>query len=182
MNRRDLFRFGGMAAAAAGVALAMRPAEAEAATNFLWEGSGVYGVSVANLLTTQLNALANSNGNTLSTLGAAFQNTTGRVYADVEFVAGGTFSPGSGAFIELWLLRSLDGGSTYEDGSSSVAPGRAPDIVIPVEQGTSITPRNGASGLVLPPAFYKPLARNQTGIGLPSTGNIIRYALYTEQY
>lgn len=182
MNRRELFRFGGMAAAAAGVALAMRPTEAEAATNFLWEGAGTYGVSVANLLTTQLNALANSTGNVLSTLGGATQNTTGRIYADVEFVAGGTFSPTAGGFIELWLLRSLDGGSTYEDGSATVAPGRAPDIVIPVEAGTTITPRNGASGLVLPPAFFKPLARNQTGATLPASGNLIRFALYTEQF
>lgn len=182
MNRRDLFRFGGMAAAAAGVAMALRPTEADAATNFVWEGAGTYGVSVTNLLTTQLNALASSNGNTLSTLGGAFQNTTGRIYADVEFVAGGTFSPAAGAFIELWFLRSLDGGSTYEDGSASVAPSRAPDIVIPVTAGTTITPRNGAPGLVLPPAFYKPLARNQTNATLPTSGNLIRYALYTEQY
>lgn len=181
MNRRELFRYGGLAAVAAGVSMTLSP-PAQAATDFLWEGSGVYGVAVANLLTTQLNALASSTGNTLSTLGGAFQNTTGRIYADVEFAAGGTFSPTAGGFIELWFLRSLDGGSNYEDGSASVAPGRAPDIVIPVEAGTTITPRNGASGLILPPAFYKPLARNQTGATLPASGNIIRFALYSEQY
>lgn len=158
------------------------PKEAEAATDFLWEGAGSYGVSVANWLTTELNSLASSTGNTLSTLGAAFQNTAARVYTDIEFLAGGTFSPVAGGFIEVWLLRSLDGGTSYEDGSASVAPGRAPDIVIPVRGGTTITPRAGASGLILPPAYYKPIARNQTGATLPASGNLIRDALYSEQY
>lgn len=152
------------------------------ATNFLWEGAGSYGVSVANWLTTELNSLGSSAGNTLSTLGAAFQNTTSRIYADVEFLAGGTLSPATAGFMELWLLRSLDGGTSYEDGSASAAPGRAPDIVIPVRAGTTITPRAGASGLILPPAFYKPIARNQTGVTLPSSGNLIRFTLYSEQY
>lgn len=182
MNRRDIWKFGGLAAAAAAVALVNRPTPAEAATNFLWEGAGAYGVSVANWLTTELNALGNSSGNTLSTLGAAFQNTNARVFADVEFVAGGTYTPLAGGFIEVWMLRSLDGGTNYEDGSASVAPGRAPDIVLPVRAGTTITPRAGASGLIIPPGFYKALARNQTGATLPASGNLIRFAMYSEQY
>lgn len=151
-------------------------------TNFLWSGAGSYGLSVTNLLTTELNSLANSSGNTLSTLGAAFQNTGGWLYADVEFVAGGTYTPTANGFIELWLLRSLDGGANYEDGSATIAPGRLADIIIPVRAGTTITPRAGNSGLTLPPAWYKPLARNQTGPTLPSASNLIRLAGYTQQY
>lgn len=181
-DRRSLFKFGALAAAATAVAI-LPTEEAEAATDFLWEGAGAYGVAVANLLTTELNSLGSSTGNTLSTLGAAFQNTNARIYADVEFLAGGTFSPNSaGAFIELWMLRSLDGGSTYEDGGAAVAPGRAADIIIPVRTGTTITPRSGAAGLILPPGFYKPIARNQTAATLPASGNLIRFAMYSEQY
>ncbi len=181
IDRRNAFKLGAMAAA--GAAVAMLPQEAEAATDFLWEGAGSYGISVANWLTTELNSLASSGGgNTLSTLGQPFQNTTGRIFADVEFLAGGAFSPGSGSFLELWLLRSLDGGSTYEIGSASQAPGRSPDIVIPVPAGSSITPRSGASGLILPPAYYKPILRNQTNATLPSSGNLIRFTMYSQQY
>lgn len=150
-------------------------------TNFLWAGSGAYSVSVANWLTTELNALGASSANTLSTLGAAFQNTNSMVYADIEFVAGGTFTPTAGAFIELWLLRSLDG-TNYPDGSATVAPGRPPDATISVRAGTTITPRSDYPGLILPPGFYKPIARNQTNATLPATGNLIRFAMYTEQY
>jgi hypothetical protein len=97
-------------------------------------------------------------------------------------VAGGTFSPAAGAFVELWLLRSLDGGSNYEDGSSSVAPGRPADITMLVRSGTTITPRAGASGLRVHPAFSQPIARNQTGASFPASGNLVRWALYTIQY
>ena len=95
---------------------------------------------------------------------------------------GCTMTPVAPAFIELWLLRSLDGGTNYEDGSSSVAPGRPADIIIPVRAGTTITPRPGVSGLVLPPGWYKPIARNQTGPSLPASGNLIRFAAYSQQY
>ena len=180
IDRRNLFRFGALAGAAA--AAAILPKQAEAATDFLYEGSGSYGIAVANWLTTELNSLASSTGNTLSVLGAAFQNTTARNFADVEFVAGGAFSPTAAGFIELWLLRSLDGGTNYEDGSATVAPGRQPDIVIPVRAGTTITPRAGAQGLILPVGFYKPIARNQTGVALPAASNLIRFAAYSEQF
>ncbi len=150
--------------------------------NFLWTGAGVYAAGPTTWLSTELNALANSAANVLSTLGAAFQNTASWLYADVEFLAGGTTTPAAGAFLELWLLRSLDGGTNYEDGSATVAPGRPSDIIIPVRAGTTITPRAGASGLLLPPGFYKPILRNQTGVALAATANIIRFSAYSEQY
>jgi hypothetical protein len=149
------------------------------ATNFLWAGAGAYLSGPTNLLTTQLNALASGS---LTVAGTAIQNTGGYIYADVEFVAGGAYSPTAGAYVELWLLRSIDSGTNYEDGGTGVAPGRPADIVIPVRNGTTITPRAGASGLIVPPGFFKPLARQNTGATLPSTSNLIRYSLYTEQY
>lgn len=149
-------------------------------TNFLWSG---YLGSVANWLTTELNSLASSTGNTLSTLGGAFDNSTNLyIYGDVEFLAGGTLSPAAGAFVELWLLRSIDGGSAYEDGSATVAPARVADAIIPVRTGTTITPRAGLSGLIIPPGFYKPILRNQCGVTLPASGNLIRFRQYTEEY
>lgn len=34
----------------------------------------------------------------------------------------------------------------------------------------------------LPPGFFKPLLRNQSGVTLPASGNILSYSLYTIQY
>lgn len=147
---------------------------------FIWPG---YNAAAATWLTTELNSLANSAANVLSTLGGAFDNTsTGYVYCDVEFLTGGTLTPVAGAFVEVWLLRSLNGGTNYEDGSATVAPGRLPDAIIPVRAGTTITPRAGMSGIILPPGAYKPILRNQTGVALPASGNTLSFRPYSEQY
>lgn len=177
LSRRTLWKM-----AAAAPFILMFPRTSLAATNFLWEGAGSYGVGVANILTTELNSLASSSGNTLSTLGAAFQNTTGRLFSDGEFVAGGTLSPVAGAFGELWYLQSIDGGTNYEDGTASIAPGRFADLTIPVRAGTTITPRAGWSKWELAPSFMKPIFRNQLGVSLPAASNLVRHALYTIQY
>ncbi len=151
-------------------------------TNFLWSGSGTYATSPVNLLTTELNALAASSGNVLTAASAAIQNTVGYIYADIEFIAGGTYTPTANGFIEVWLLLSLNGGTNYEDGSAVIAPGRFSDFQLAIRAGTTITPRSIVRGVVLPPAFYKVIARNQTGATLPATGNILRFTTYSEQY
>lgn len=169
-------------AGASAASLGLVPVTGYAATNFLWSGAGSYNAGRTTWLSTELNALGNNSGNTLSTLGGAFQNTSSWIYYDVEFLSGGTVSPAAGAFIELWHLRSLDGGTNYEDGSASVAPGRPADITIQPRAGTTITPRSGANRGVLPPAFYKPIARNQMGVSMAATSNVISFSAYTEQY
>lgn len=139
-------------------------------------------------MTTELNALANSSTTTLaiSSVGGMSgifgqSQTAGAVYADAEYAAGGTASPLAGGFIELWLLRSLDG-TNFEDGTAAIPPARPADLIIPVRDGTAITPRAGASGLVLPPFSWKALVRNQTGVALPATGNKISLTAYSLQY
>src|SRR3954466_11761048 len=100
LSRRRLLRLGlGLAP------LILLPHGARAATNFLWSGAGVYNAGPTNWLTTELNSLANSTANVLSTLGAAFQNTSSWIFADPEFLAGGTLTPTAGAIVELWCLR-----------------------------------------------------------------------------
>ncbi len=151
-------------------------------TPFLWD-AGAYTGARANYLTTELNALAVSAANVLSTLGAAFNqtNTIAHIYADAEFLAGVTFTPLASGFLELWLLRSLDASAfNYEDGSATIAPGRPADLIIPVRAGTTITPRSGRAGLIMPPGNFKPILRNQSGATLPATGNILSLAFYRE--
>lgn len=133
-----------------------------------------------SILTTQLNSLANSAANVLSTSNTGL-TAGGYIYADMEFVSGGAITPVAGAFVEVWLLRSIDG-TNYEDGSSTAAPGRAADAVIPVRSASTITPRAGIPGVILPVSTFAAIARNQTGVTLAASGNIVRYSRYTEQY
>ncbi len=143
-----------------------------------WAGSGSYLTSPVIALSTELTALASSSGDTLA-VSAPFANSQGAVWADIEFIAGGTCSPGTDAFLEVWILRSLDGGLTFEDGSASVAPARGPDATIEINEGTAITPHALYPGVMLPPGTFKVALRNQTGVALPAS-SVVRFAVYSE--
>ena len=88
--------------------------------NFTHSG---YAAAAFNALTTELNSLVVTAG-TQSTLGAEIDNSTNKyLLAEAEFLAGGTYTPTANGYIELWLLRAMDG-TNYEDGSSSIVPAR----------------------------------------------------------
>lgn len=146
--------------------------------NILWAvGTSGY-LANTNGLTTELNALGVGN---LSAAGTAIDNSAGQkaIFADLEFLAGGTFTPVTGAYMAVWFLRSIDG-TNYEDGSATVTPPRAPDAIIPITIGTAITPRNNRPQVVVPPGKFKVLAQNKTAAILPATGNVIKLGLYCE--
>jgi len=143
-----------------------------------WSGSGEYLTAPIVALSSELNGLASSSGDLLA-VSAPFANSLSALFCDLEFVAGGACSPAADAFLEVWILRSLDGGVTYEDGSATQAPARRPDKTIDVLQGTSITPRSGAPGLSLPPGTFKVALRNQMGVAIP-IGSTLRLAEYGE--
>lgn len=128
------------------------------------------------LLSTELNGLASGG---LSAPSTEMINSQGALYCDFEFVPGAALSPTTNAQLDLWLLRSIDGGLSFEDGSASAMPPRDPDLTIPVRSGTLILPRAGLGQLVLPPGHYKGMLRNRLGVSIPS-GSSVRFASYTE--
>lgn len=128
------------------------------------------------LLSTEISGLASGG---MSITSAAIFNDQGRMYCDIEFAAGAAMSPATNAAIDIWFLRSIDGGLSYEDGSASALPSRDADVSIPVRQGSSIIPRSGMPQTVLPPGTYKAMVRNRTGVSIP-TGSYVRMAVYTE--
>lgn len=132
--------------------------------------------ALVTILSTEMNSLANG---ALTALGSVLNNSSGLVYADLEFASGGSFSP-TGGMIQVWFLVSLDGGSTYEDGGGAVMPSGLPDASIPIRVGSSIVVRCGCPRIQLPVGYYKPVALNATGATLPTVNNIIRMATYTE--
>jgi len=143
-----------------------------------WAGSGSYLTAPVTALSTELTGLASSSSDVLA-VSAPFANSQGAVWADIEFIAGGVCSPGLDAFLEVWILRSLDGGLTFEDGAATTAPARGPDATIEINQGTSITPHALYPGVTLPPGTFKVALRNQMGVALPAS-SVLRYAPYSE--
>lgn len=141
--------------------------------------------SVVDLLTTELNSLAN---NTMCAAGSAVNNVSGGTTDADGYVRGSvqltlaTYSGTPTAYtgVCLWFLKSVDGGSTYEDGSSSVTPARPPDLVIPV-RNVSSGPQVITRQCWVPAGYWKPIAKNDgTGITFAASGNSIKIEFATD--
>lgn len=108
---------------------------------------------------------------------------------EIEFNAGGSFTPGNAAALLGWFLRSIDGGSTFETGigtPSTTVPylARSPDFIIPLIGAAHASGnRVGAIGLVpTPPVPFKVAVQNMAGAALPtSTTNWIKAVSATLQ-
>jgi len=137
---------------------------------------GAYELPVTLLGSNVLAGLANTG---ISAPGDDIINTGGSLYCNLEFVAGAAFSPASFAMLDLWVLRSIDGGVSFEDGAAGFLPSRDADLIIAVRAGSSIIPRAGGGPLVLPPGHFKAMARNRLGVSIPN-GSLVRIASYTE--
>lgn len=141
--------------------------------------------TAVSLLTTELNSLANnSNANVGSVVDNVVGGTNldGYVRGKVELVlAAYSGTPTVSSAIYLWFLKAIDGGTNYEDGSSSVTPARQPDVVIPVGAIAS-GPQRVIVECWMPVGVFKALARNAgTGITLAASGNTIKVLLNTDE-
>jgi len=141
--------------------------------------------TAVSLLTTELNSLAN---NTMCSAGSAVDNVqatsnlNGYVRAKLELVLA-TYSgtPAASTGVSVWFLKTVDGGSNYEDGSSSVTPARVPDVVIPVRAVAS-GPQRVVRECWVPVGLWKPIAKNDgTGISFAASGNTLKLLANTDQ-
>lgn len=137
--------------------------------------------SITSLLTTELNSLAN---NTNATPSSAYDNTVGQTgdgytLCDVELVVTYGTNPTAGTCIVVWFLATQDG-TNYEDGSSSVTPGRGPDVVFPVRAVT--TAQRIIKRTMLPWGIFKALLRNDgTGQTFAASGNTLKIRPVTRE-
>jgi hypothetical protein len=136
--------------------------------------------SIASLMTTELNSLAN---NALAVASSAFNNAvggTGDGYtrAILELVVTFGVAPTANTGVTVWLLRQPDG-TNYEDGSSSVTPTRA-GITLGVRAVT--TAQRTTAVISLPPGNFKALVLNNgTGQAFAASGNTLRILPFTPQ-
>ena len=133
--------------------------------------------SVVTYLDTELNSLAND-GNKV---GSAIDFSTDRsLYMDVEIYLNTIdLSAQSNPAIHIWLLARTDG-THFEDGSDSITPARAPDKVVPLRE-VNAAQRVFARFLMTTPDQGKLLIKNKTGVSLASSGNYVKYRLYSQE-
>lgn len=165
------------------------------ATNFL-EAAGTNGFIATpfNLLSTELNTLANGAA-ALSSVGGTSgvfsqSNNANGIWGSLYFSAGGAFTPAAGGYLAGWFLRSPDGGTSFETevatpSGTVAALARTPDFIIALDNAAfaSGNIRWCQGGKVqLPWESYKLLLQNNSGVALPSSGNLIKVGPTAIQY
>lgn len=126
---------------------------------------------LVSVMTTELNSLGSATGKAIS---AALDNTTdGNIWADFELAVDFVSAPVLNAIVELYILPSLDAGTSYADGSTSVLP--SPNLYMggfPVRADTAAQTLS-LRGVPLPPGFFKVLLQNTTAQAFPATGSTL---------
>ena len=113
-----------------------------------------------------------------NTYGSGSSSSTGDGYERgyVTFVPGGAFSvaPTANTSIDVYFLKSMDGGSTFEGGSSSILPARRPDVVLPLNSSSTAAADNKVTiNCFLPACQFKILAKNNASGQTIPTGSTL---------
>lgn len=131
----------------------------------------------SNLLTTELNSLANG---AYSAVGTEYDNSTSLNRFMALEINLASLNPTAGAFIELFLTVAL-GGTNYEDPPSSTNPGR--DMLIgtkPITTGLG-TKRASIRDIEIPPCKFKLVLYNATNVSLGASGNTVTPYFYNKR-
>jgi hypothetical protein len=136
---------------------------------------------LTTVLSTELNALAATTGKAIS---AALNNGTVNpdwnlnLFADLELAVDFVTGPTAGTVVELYLLPSIDDGTTYPDGSTSILPQASLYVGGFAVRNTTAAQVMVLRGIPLPPGYYKYLVQNTTNQAFPATGSTLRQNVY----
>lgn len=106
-----------------------------------------------------------------SLLSNAIDNATDKYpYIDLDLYIKTASAASGSPYINLFFLYAIDG-TNYEDGSASVAPAKAADVVIPIRLTTN-QQRIALANIPIGPYLFKVLFTNNTGVALANTDNL----------
>jgi hypothetical protein len=135
--------------------------------------------SIVTALTTELNSLSDGS---FSAVSAAITNETGGVnlyqYIDLEVVLA-SLSPATGAFVDIWLLPTLDG-TNYSDSGKALQTASLL-CSIQLDTAASTAQRIVRTNVPIPALDFKLQLRNKAGVSLASSGNTLKYRRHNEQ-
>lgn len=135
-----------------------------------WEGAWV---DRGNVLTTEMNSLAND-AYILQSVASAIANQTNLDQYGMFELDLASLDPSAGGCVEVYGVRSLDGGSTYEDTPGTNNPATHLLLaVIPLDEASS------AKNAFSKPFWFDPNAtkfcvKNRAGVAFASSGNTLK--------
>ena len=135
-----------------------------------WEAAST---SRGNVLTTELNALANG---AYSAVGTEIDNSTNLDQWGSLEVNLASLTPTAGAYLQLFLSQAV-GGTNYEDPASSTNPGYQMSVAVVSLATGAATKWVTTPFFRLPPTKFKFVLLNGAGAALGASGNTV--TLYT---
>lgn len=130
-----------------------------------------------SVLSTELNSLTNG----AAALSAAVANASdgyrfGLWALDVDFGS----TPAADQPIELWYVQSIDGSSTYEEGSTT-GPVVSQYLAHMFTTIAATSLARVSPLIAIPPYDFKALLVNKAGVTLAASGNTLKLLKVTEQ-
>jgi hypothetical protein len=134
--------------------------------------------TIATALSTELNSLANGSYTNAS---SAIDNETDLYeYLDLELLLA-SLTPSGSPYCSVYLTKSIDSGTNFEDGGGATAPPGAA-LICTFDLSTSTGAKRRVMGnLLIPPLQFKLIVLNSSGVSLASSGNTLRYRRHNEQ-
>jgi hypothetical protein len=136
-----------------------------------------YGEAIQSITLTGFDGRATGNySNALTSTSAITNDSDLYLFADFELHLNTMGSNASaGGYVALYILASVDGGTTYPDGSSAVPPAESNlAAVFPATSGT-VAKTMTATNVPLPPAKFLVMLGNFTGGSAASPYGTLRY-------
>lgn len=131
--------------------------------------------TIASVLTTELNTLANNGFSALGTAQGG-DSTDGPLFGDFELVLG-SLNPTSQALADLWLIPAVDG-TNYADTPSSTNASQALYVGTFWGATGSAAKRAAIRGVELPAGLWKAVLKNTTGVSFAASGNTVKVRPY----
>jgi hypothetical protein len=134
---------------------------------------------VSNAMTTELNSLASSTGKAIS---SAIDNSTNLdLFDDLQLTVTFASAPTAGTVVELYLLPSIDGGTDYADGSTSVLAQSSLFVGGFAVRAVTTIQKMILRGVALPPGLFKYQVQNTTNQAFPASGSTLERNPYQLQ-
>lgn len=139
---------------------------------------------VTTVMSTELNAIVATTGKAISSAlinDDSVTQPTLDLFADLELAVDFVTAPTAGTVVELYLLPSIDGGTVYPDGSTTILPQSSLYVGGFAVRSTTAAQVMVIRGIALPPGYYKYLVQNTTNQPFPATGSTLRQNTYQIQ-